>query len=37
MGDGILDGIKVLDVASFIAAPAAGTVMADFGAEVIKV
>jgi crotonobetainyl-CoA:carnitine CoA-transferase CaiB-like acyl-CoA transferase len=37
MGEGILDGIKVLDVASFIAAPAAGTVMADFGAEVIKV
>tara|TARA_B100000530_G_scaffold43891_1_gene24837 strand:+ start:1762 stop:2976 length:1215 start_codon:yes stop_codon:yes gene_type:complete len=37
MGEGILDGIRVLDVASFIAAPAAGTVMADFGAEVIKV
>ena len=37
MDGGILDGIRVLDVASFIAAPAAGTVMADFGAEVIKV
>lgn len=37
MSEGILDGIRVLDVASFIAAPAAGTVMADFGAEVIKV
>ena len=37
MDGGILGGIRVLDVASFIAAPAAGTVMADFGAEVIKV
>ncbi|MEC7301277.1 MAG: CoA transferase [Pseudomonadota bacterium] len=37
MSGGILDGIRVLDVASFIAAPAAATVMADFGAEVIKV
>ena len=37
MDGGILDGIRVLDVASFIAAPAAGTVMADFGADVIKV
>jgi crotonobetainyl-CoA:carnitine CoA-transferase CaiB-like acyl-CoA transferase len=37
MSKGILDGIRVLDVASFIAAPAAGTVMVDFGAEVIKV
>ncbi len=33
----ILDGIKVLDVASFIAGPVATTVMADFGAQVIKV
>ena len=33
----ILEGIKVLDVASFIAAPAAATVMADFGADVIKI
>ncbi len=33
----ILEGIKVLDVASFIAGPAAATVLADFGAEVIKV
>jgi crotonobetainyl-CoA:carnitine CoA-transferase CaiB-like acyl-CoA transferase len=37
MSDGILKGIRVLDVASFIAAPGAATVMADFGAEVIKV
>ncbi|MBT7757503.1 MAG: CoA transferase [Rhodospirillaceae bacterium] len=33
----ILDGIKVLDVASFIAGPVSTTVMADFGAQVIKV
>lgn len=34
---GVFDGLKVLDAASFIAAPAAATVMADFGAEVIKI
>ena len=33
----VLDGIKVLDVASFIFGPACAAVMADFGAEVIKV
>lgn len=33
----ILAGIKVLDVASFIAGPVAATVLADFGAQVIKV
>ncbi len=32
-----LDGIKVLDVGTYIAGPAAATVMSDFGAEVIKV
>ena len=32
----ILEGIKVLDVASFIAGPISTTIMADFGAEVIK-
>lgn len=32
-----LAGIRVLDVASFIAAPVAATVMADYGADVIKV
>ena len=37
MGEGIFDGLKVLDVGSFIAAPAAATILADFGAEVIKV
>src|SRR5262245_60825363 len=33
----VLAGIRVLDVGSFVAAPAAATVMGDFGAEVIKV
>ncbi|MEC9345141.1 MAG: CoA transferase [Pseudomonadota bacterium] len=33
----ILDGLKVVDAASFIAGPTAGTAMADFGADVIKV
>jgi len=34
---GVFDGLKVLDAASFIAAPAAATIMADFGADVIKI
>lgn len=33
----ILAGLKVLDVGTFIFAPAATTVLADFGADVIKV
>jgi crotonobetainyl-CoA:carnitine CoA-transferase CaiB-like acyl-CoA transferase len=37
MDDGIFEGLKVLDCASFIAAPAAATVLSDFGAEVIKI
>jgi crotonobetainyl-CoA:carnitine CoA-transferase CaiB-like acyl-CoA transferase len=37
MEDGIFEGLKVLDCASFIAAPAAATVLSDFGAEVIKI
>ena len=32
----LLAGLKVIDAGSFIAAPAAATVMADLGAEVIK-
>ena len=32
-----LAGVRVLDIATFLAAPFAGTVLADFGAEVIKV
>ena len=34
---GVFSGLKVLDAASFIAAPAAATIMADFGADVIKI
>jgi crotonobetainyl-CoA:carnitine CoA-transferase CaiB-like acyl-CoA transferase len=37
VSDSILDGIKVLDVASFIFGPACAAAMADFGADVIKV
>src|ERR1700712_3427000 len=33
----IFDGLKVIDCASYIAGPAAATVMSDFGAEVIKI
>jgi len=33
----LLTGITVLDAASFIAGPAAATVMGDFGADVIKI
>ncbi len=33
----IFDGLKIIDCASFIAGPAAATVMSDFGADVIKI
>jgi crotonobetainyl-CoA:carnitine CoA-transferase CaiB-like acyl-CoA transferase len=33
----LLDGIRVIDAANFIAGPVATTVMADFGADVIKI
>jgi len=33
----ILAGIRVIDAASYVAAPAAALVLADFGAEVIKI
>ena len=32
-----LSGVRVLDIASFIAAPFAASIMSEFGAEVIKV
>ncbi len=32
-----LQGLRVLDIATFVAAPFCGTILADFGAEVIKV
>lgn len=35
--NGVFAGLKVVDLASFIAGPAATTVLSDFGAEVIKV
>lgn len=37
MNDGLFAGLRVIDCASFIAAPAAATVLADFGADVIKI
>src|SRR5882724_4656716 len=33
----LLDGIRVIDAANFIAGPVSTTIMADFGADVIKV
>ncbi|PPR60046.1 MAG: Succinyl-CoA--L-malate CoA-transferase alpha subunit [Alphaproteobacteria bacterium MarineAlpha4_Bin2] len=32
-----LDGIRILDIATFVAAPFASTILSEFGAEVIKV
>ena len=37
MDAGILAGLKVIDCATYVAGPAAATVMSDFGADVIKV
>jgi crotonobetainyl-CoA:carnitine CoA-transferase CaiB-like acyl-CoA transferase len=34
---GLFDGLLVIDCASFIAGPAAATIMSDFGARVIKI
>ena len=34
---GPLAGVRVLDIATFVAAPFCGTIMAEFGAEVIKI
>src|ERR1700691_1211744 len=35
--DALFAGLKVIDCASYVAAPAAATVLADFGADVIKI
>ena len=37
MSDNIFSGLKVVDLASFIAGPAAAVILSDFGADVIKV
>lgn len=37
MAEGIFAGLKVIDCASFVAAPAAATILADFGADVVKI
>ncbi len=35
--DNIFSGVKVVDLASFIAGPGAAVILSDFGADVIKV
>ncbi len=35
--DGILSGLKVIDCATYVAGPAAATMLSDFGADVIKI
>ena len=37
MADTLFDGLRVVDAASVIAAPAAAMILADFGADVVKV
>ena len=37
IADNIFSGLKVVDLASFIAGPAAAVILSDFGADVIKV
>ena len=37
MNDNIFSGLKVVDLASFIAGPSAAVILSDFGADVIKV
>src|SRR5262249_5789115 len=37
MADNIFSGLKVVDLASFVAGPGAAVILSDFGADVIKV
>ncbi len=37
MSKNVLDGIKVIEVASFVAGPSAAVQLSDFGAEVLKI
>jgi formyl-CoA transferase len=37
MGEHLFSGLKVIDCASWIAGPAAATILSDFGADVIKI
>ena len=37
MTESLFTGLKVIDCASWIAGPAAATILSDFGADVIKV
>ena len=37
MSEHLFSGLKVIDCASWIAGPAAATIMSDFGADVIKI
>ena len=37
MTEPLFAGLTVIDCASYVAAPAAATVLADFGADVIKI
>jgi formyl-CoA transferase len=36
-GGRLCDGLRVIDAASFIAGPVATTILADFGADVVKI
>src|ERR1700720_4611992 len=35
--DGVLAGLKVIDCATYVAGPAAATILSDFGADVVKI
>lgn len=36
-GDGVFDGVRVVEVAGWVLVPAAGAVLAEYGADVVKV